>query len=109
MSELSRDYHNLRYALSTIAEAIELSKKKPTGGANYEKVLEELKNKMSEVEAEIKRQKKELKLQKKTWTRKVRSLIIDAIRDEVLCDDLRERIIEDLHDLEERINNHADS
>ena len=109
MSDLSRDYHNLCYALTTIAEAIKVSKEKPTGGANYEKVLKELKDKMSEVEGEIEKQKKELSTQKKEWTKKVRSLIIDAIRDAVLCDDLRERIIEDLHDLEERINNHVEN
>ena len=109
MSEISRQYHNLKYAIETLSEVIKSCK--------IEKVIEEkYKPQLERLIVDFKRVKKMLEDEKNNggkhgdrWGKKVRQLSVDAILDESISDDLRERIIEGINELEQKISSHKDS
>ena len=109
MSDISRQYHNLRYAIESLCDVIESCKIKKVIEEKYEPQLSQLLIRMKKVKQQLKDEGATQEKQKKKWLKKIHGLECDAILDETLTDDLKERIISGLQELYNRVETHGEA
>jgi len=107
--EISAKYHNLRYAVLTICDCIESCSVKKVVEEKYLPLLDKYHKKLLEVKKELAKQMEEKDKQKGRWAKKVKCLSVEALLDETLSDELKERITLELEELAKRIEGHEGS
>lgn len=108
--EVSRQYHNLRYAIKTLSSLIESKKKKKKDvDKGYEVNLAKLIESLQAVEKMLEEERNNQHRQREKWYKKIRSLSIDAILDETISEEMQERIVEKLSELAEGVRTHEDA
>ena len=103
MSDVSREYHNLRYAVLTLCDCIESCSVKKVVEERYLPRLDELHEKLKTVKMELAKEMSDQKKQRERWGDKIRRLKADAACDETLDEDIREKIILSLEELSDSI------
>ena len=107
--EISAKYHNLKYAVLTICDCIESCSVKKVVEEKYIPQLEEYHNKLKEIKKELAKEMSTQDKQKGRWAKKVKCLSVEALLDETLSDELKERITLELEELAKRIEGHESS
>ena len=108
VSKFSSRYNNLRYAILTLCDVIESCEIKKVVYERYLPQLDRLTEEMKEVKKGLAKEMEDKDAQRIYWASKVGSYRVDAICDKSLDEDLKERIVEGLRELSERILNHND-
>jgi len=109
MSSVSREYHNLRYAVLVLCDTIESCEFKKVVEERYMPQLDILHAKLKKVKQELAKEMSEKKKQRERWSKEIKSLIATAYLDETISDNLRERIIAELNSLAEMVRTHEDT
>tara|TARA_Y100001938_G_C8048876_1_gene410491 strand:- start:522 stop:851 length:330 start_codon:yes stop_codon:yes gene_type:complete len=109
MSSVSREYHNLKYAVLTICDCIESCSVEKVVTEKYLPLLEEYHQKLKEIKKELAKEMSDQKKQKERWTKQIKKLSLEASCDETISEELRERIVEKLKELAEGVRTHEDS
>ena len=107
--EISKKYHNLRYAVLTICDCIESCSVKKVVEEKYLPMLDDYHNRLIEIKKELAKEMSNQKKQKEGWADRIKKLSVDASCDETISEELKERIIEQLTDLAEGVRTHEDS
>lgn len=106
--EISRKYHNLKYAVLTICDCIESCSVKKVVEEKYLPLLEEYHQKLKEIKKELAREMSDQKKQKERWAKQIKKLSVEASCDESISEELSERIVEQLKELAEGVITHED-
>ena len=106
MSKLSLRYNNLRYAILTLCDVIESCEIKKVVEDKYLPQLDRLTEEMKEVKKGLADEMEDINGQRIYWASKIRAFSSQAFCDKSLDEDLKERIVEGLRELSERILNH---
>lgn len=106
MSKFSHRYNNLRYAILTLCDVIESCEIKKVVHEKYLPQLDRLTEEMKEVKKGLAQEMGDTHGQKIYWSSKIRAFSADAICDKSLDEDLKERIVEGLRELSEKVLNH---
>lgn len=109
MSDSSRRYNNLKYAIETLCNVIESCEIEKVVNERYLPQLEKLVDDIVEVKKELAKKMSDIDDQKTRWTMKIKKMRADAILDSTLSEDLKERILAELHRLEQKVATHGDS
>ena len=109
MSSVSREYHNLKYALLVLCDTIESCEFKKVVKERYEPQLDILHAKLIKVKEEIAKEMSDKKKQRERWAKEIRGLIATAHLDETISDNLKERIVAELNALAEMVRTHEDT
>ena len=109
MSQTSIKYNNLKYAIETLCDVIESCEIEKVVNERYLPQLEKLVDDIVEVKKELAKKMSDIDDQKIRWTRKIKQLQADAILDDTLSEDLKERILVELKRLEQKVATHGDS
>ena len=107
--EISAQYHNLKYAVLSICDCIESCSVKKVVEEKYLPMLDDYHNKLVEIKKELGKEMSDSDKQKGRWAKKVKCLSIEALLDETLSDELKERITLELEELARRIEGHDGS
>lgn len=107
--EISRKYHNLRYAVLTICDCIESCSVKKVVEEKYLPQLDVYVAKLKEIKKELAREMSDQNKQRERWASQIDKISADAACDETISEELRERIVERLKELSEGIKTHEDS
>lgn len=107
--EISAKYHNLKYAVLSICDCIESCSVKKVVEEKYLPMLEDYNNRLNEVKKELGKHMSQENKQKGRWAKKVKCLSVEALLDETLSEELKERIILELEELAGRIEGHESS
>lgn len=99
MSDISREYHNLKYAVLTLCDCIESCDVKKVVEEKYLPQLEKFHKKLKTVKKELAKEMSDQKKQQERWGDKIKKMRADAACDETLDEDLREKIILSLEEL----------
>ena len=106
VSKFSSRYNNLRYAILTLCDVIESCEIKKVVHEKYLPQLDRLTEEMKEVKKGLAKEMEDKDGQRIYWASKIGSYRADALCDKSLDEDLKERIVEGLKELSERILNH---
>lgn len=109
MSEVSKEYRRIRHALFTLCDIIESCQFKKIVTERYEPQLDALMLEFQEIKKKLAVEMADVSGQKEKWIKKVNSVAVDARLDESLSEDLKERIIEGIDELKQKIKSHKDS
>ena len=108
--EVSRQHHNLHYAIQTLSDFIESRKSQGKDiDKKYAIKLAELIESLKRVDKMLEKEAENQKRQREKWHKKIRALMVDAMLDKTISEEIRERIIEALHGLAEGVRTHEDS
>ncbi len=107
--EISAQYHNLKYAVLSICDCIESCSVKKVVEEKYLPMLDDYHNKLVEIKKELGKEMSDPDKQKGRWAKKVKCLSVEALLDETLSDELKERITLELEELANRIEGHESS
>lgn len=99
MSDASKEYHNLQYAVCRMRDVIAVCKQENLLNEQLKPQLENLIQRLERVEAMVKKEQGDLNKQREKWASKIRSCIVDAQLDETLEEDLKEKITLSLEEL----------
>jgi len=99
MSDASIEYHNLQYAVRQLRHVISVCKLEKLINEKYQPQLENLIQRLEQAELMVKKEQGDLAKQREKWSLKIRSCIVDAQLDEVLDEDLKEKIMLSLEEL----------
>jgi len=106
---MSREYRKIKNAILTLCDIIESCKFEKTIKEQYEPELDMLMEKFDGVKKELAEALADVDGQRNRWIKKLNSVCVDARLDESISEDLRERIIEGIDELKEKIKSHKDS
>ena len=109
MSDSSRRYNNLKYAIDTLCKVIASCKVDRIIAERYMPQLDKLVDEIRDTKKEVAEEMANIDKQKLRWAMKLKKLEADARLDNTLSEDLRERILAELKELEQRIASHGDS
>ncbi len=109
MSSVSREYHNLRYAVLVLCDTIESCEFKKVVEERYMPQLDILNAKLTEIKKELAKEMSDQKKQRERWSKEIRGLIATAHLDETISDNLKERIVAELNALAEMVRTHEDT
>lgn len=107
--EISRKYHNIRYAVLTICDCIESCSVKKVVEEKYLPLLEDYHQQLKEIKKELAKEMSDQNKQQERWAKQIGKLSVDAACDETISEELRERIVEQLKELAEGVRTHEDS
>ena len=107
--EISAKYHNLKYAVLSICDCIESCSVKKVVEEKYLPMLDDYNNRLTQIKKELGKHMSQEDKQKGRWAKKVKCLSVEAILDETLSDELKERITLELEELAKRIEGHEGS
>tara|TARA_S200000501_G_C20609724_1_gene649733 strand:+ start:193 stop:528 length:336 start_codon:yes stop_codon:yes gene_type:complete len=107
--EISRKYHNLRYAVLTICDCIESCSVKKVVEEKYLPQLDIYVAKLKEIKKELAREMSDQNKQSERWANQIKNMSANAACDETISEELKERIVEKLTELAEGIITHEDS
>lgn len=108
MWELSRKHRKLMYSMRILSDSIESSRSSKKDKEKYADELYELMKEFKKVSKELAYAVMDEKEVNTRWSKKIRSLVVDAMLDLTMTEELRERIISGLTELAERIGTHED-
>ena len=109
MSSVSREYHNLRYAVLVLCDTIESCEFKKVVEERYMPQLDILNAKLTEIKKELAKEMSDQKKQRERWSKEIRGLIATAPLEETISDNLKERIVAELNALAEMVRTHEDT
>ena len=109
MSRVSRQYHNLKYAVLTLCDCIESCNVKKVVEERYLPQLDILVAKLNKVKKELAKEMSDQNKQKERWADRIRKISVDAACDETISEELRERIVAQLQELSDGIKTHEDA
>ena len=107
--EVSRQYHNLKYAVLTLCDCIESCTIEKVVNEKYLPQLDILVARLKEVKKELAKEISDQNKQQERWAKQISKLSADAACDETISEELRERIVEQLKELAEGGRAHEDS
>lgn len=107
--DISRQYHNLKYAVLTICDCIESCSVKKVVEEKYLPLLDTYTEKLKEVKKELAKEMSNQDKQKERWANQIKNMSASAACDETISEELKERIIEKLNELAEGVITHEDS
>ena len=107
--EISRQYHNLKYAVLSICDCIESCSVKKVVEEKYIPLLDDYHKRLLDIKKELGKQMSQKDKQQGRWAKKIKCLSVEALLDETLSDELKERITLELEELARRIEGHDGS
>jgi chromosome segregation ATPase len=109
MSDASREYHNLQYAIDILQRSIKSCKLELLVAEKYQPQLDSAVAKLKRLEEQIKEEKGNPNKQRDRWCRELHKMASLVVTDETISDNLRERLVEGLLSLVEMVELHVDS
>tara|TARA_E500000331_G_scaffold324950_1_gene341687 strand:- start:579 stop:914 length:336 start_codon:yes stop_codon:yes gene_type:complete len=107
--DVSRQYHNLKYAVLTICDCIESCSVKKVVEEKYLPLLEDYHQQLKEIKKQLAKEMSDQNKQKDRWFKQIKKMAADASCDETISEELRERIVEQLTELAEGVKTHEGS
>ena len=108
-SEISRRYHNLKYAVLTLCNCIESCDVKKVVDEVHLPRLDVLVEELNEVKKQLAIEMSDVNKQKDRWVKQIKKMSADAACDETISEELKERIVGQLTELAEGVKTHEDS